>query len=108
MIDFNTVLLVISAGAIGVSLVAFALGMASLGYRTKEKSDLNAEIKRLSAHQDALVCALELMLERCPEPPDPNCSCFISPPCNDCVEHAGEREAFEFARAQLAKLGAAS
>jgi len=27
--------------------------------------------------------------------PGPNCSCHISPPCNDCVEWGGLREAAE-------------
>lgn len=26
-------------------------------------------------------------------PPDSNCSCHISPPCSDCVENGGAREA---------------
>lgn len=52
--------------------------------------------------RDSLRTALEFLMERCPEP---NCSCHISPPCNDCVDHSGEREAWEFARDLLAKLG---
>ena len=27
--------------------------------------------------------------------PNANCSCHISPPCNDCVDHAGTRELIE-------------
>ena len=50
-----------------------------------------------------LIAALELMLEAIPEPPEANCSCHISPPCNDCVDYAGEREAFDFARSALEK-----
>ena len=67
----------------------------------------NEATTRLLVQREMLRGALELMLERCPEPPEPNCSCHLSPPCNDCVDHAGEREAFEFARHQLAKLEAA-
>jgi hypothetical protein len=50
-----------------------------------------------------LIAALELMLEVIPEPPEANCSCHISPPCNDCVDYSGEREAFDFARRALEK-----
>lgn len=45
--------------------------------------------------------ALDLMLERIAEPPEPDCSCHLSPPCNDCVEFGGEREAFEVAKAAM-------
>lgn len=58
---------------------------------------------RLIAAAPSLLEALELILEMTPEPPDRNCSCHISPPCNDCVENSGWREAFEFARAAIAK-----
>jgi hypothetical protein len=27
------------------------------------------------------------------EPPDPNCSCHVNPPCSDCVDHQYNREA---------------
>lgn len=44
-------------------------------------------------------------------PPDSNCSCHISPPCNDCVDFAGQREAKQRwedaknrARAAIAKV----
>ena len=33
--------------------------------------------------------------------PDPNCSCQIYPPCSDCVEYGGIREAMECAHAAL-------
>lgn len=58
---------------------------------------------RLIAAAPSLLEALDLMLEMVPEPPDRNCYCHISPPCNDCVENSGWREAFEFARAAIAK-----
>ena len=58
----------------------------------------------VTAQRDHLLAALELLLERIPEPPDANCSCHISPPCNDCVDYAGEREAFEFAKEAISKV----
>jgi len=54
----------------------------------REIGDLKDEVK--AAHTVA-VWSSEF-LELIPAPPEPNCSCFISPPCNDCVEYAGERE----------------
>lgn len=45
--------------------------------------------------------ALEMLMERIDEPPKPNCSCHLSPPCEDCAEHGGLREAFEAARDAL-------
>ena len=50
-----------------------------------------------------LIAALELMLEVIPEPPEANCRCHIAAPCSDCVDHSGEREAFDFARSALEK-----
>jgi hypothetical protein len=50
----------------------------------------------------AMADALALFLEVTPEPPDRNCFCHLSPPCNDCVEYAGLRDAFEAGRAALA------
>mgnify|MGYP003440094360 FL=1 len=57
---------------------------------------------RLIAAAPALLAALELMVERIQEPPSANCSCFLSPPCSDCVNYGGEREAFEAAHAAIA------
>lgn len=35
--------------------------------------------------------------------PERNCSCHLSPPCNDCVEYGAIREAMENTRALIAK-----
>lgn len=45
--------------------------------------------------------ALEELLEHVEEPPERNCSCFVSPPCNDCVDWSGLRSALAEARAAL-------
>ena len=37
-------------------------------------------------------------------PPDANCSCHISPPCNDCVNNSQARETKDFIKRALAKL----
>jgi hypothetical protein len=47
--------------------------------------------------------ALELLVESVGRPPDGNCSCHISPPCNDCVDYGGLREAFESVDVALAQ-----
>jgi hypothetical protein len=39
--------------------------------------------------------------------PEPNCRCHISPPCNDCVNHASIREAIEYSRKIIKQAEAA-
>lgn len=56
----------------------------------------------MSTQAQALASALELMMDRVGEPPKANCSCHLSPPCSDCVEYSGLREAFDAAREALA------
>lgn len=50
-----------------------------------------------------LLEAIRFFMDMVGEPPESNCSCHIAPPCNDCVEHIGLREAFDVARAAIAK-----
>jgi hypothetical protein len=50
--------------------------------------------------------AMEAALEQCLEhlyAPSANCSCHISPPCNDCVDYAGIRDAIRDAKAALSQ-----
>lgn len=61
------------------------------------------EIHNLRIERDKLLAALELFMERVDEPPKSNCSCHLSPPCNDCVEYSGLREAFSDAHDAIAK-----
>ena len=56
-----------------------------------------AAILELIRQRDAAIGGLELFMEVIDPPPERNCSCHISPPCNDCVENSGLREAFEYA-----------
>lgn len=67
---------------------------------------LKAEQERdaLRSQLDRVTWALEHLLERGIAPPDRNCSCHISPPCNDCVEWSGLREAVEHAESALAAV----
>lgn len=59
------------------------------------------EVKVDANNTESLRAALELLMERIDEPPKPNCSCHLSPPCEDCAEYGGLRKAFEFAREAL-------
>lgn len=61
------------------------------------------EIHNLRIERDKLLAALELFMGRVDEPPKSNCSCHLSPPCNDCVEYSGLREAFSDAHDAIAK-----
>ena len=54
--------------------------------------------------RDKLLAALELIMERMELPPDTDCYCHISPPCHDCVENSGIREAIELAESTLAEV----
>lgn len=54
-------------------------------------------------HADSLACWLGELLDITEEPPEKNCSCFISPPCNDCVDNAHPREVLENARESLSR-----
>jgi len=65
-------------------------------------------ILALIQQRDELLVALELFMERVDEPPEANCSCHLSPPCNDCVENWGLREAFSAAKEAIAKAEAQS
>ena len=65
-------------------------------------------VPKLIQQRDKLLAALELFMERVAEPPEANCSCHISPPCNDCVENWGLREAFSAAKEAIAKAEAKS
>ena len=65
-------------------------------------------ILALIQQRNELLAALELFMERVDEPPEANCSCHISPPCNDCVKNWGLREAFSDAKEAIAKAEAQS
>lgn len=49
----------------------------------------------------SLAAALEELIEMSDEPPPAACSCHTAPPCGDCVEYRGMRDALEGARAAL-------
>lgn len=61
-----------------------------------------AAILELIRQRDAALGGLGLFMDAVDRPPESNCSCHISPPCNDCVENSGLREAFEYAEEIIA------
>lgn len=81
-----------------------------LAYATSLANDLEAAnmpvsarvVRALIDERDALLVACEASLEILDAPPT-NCSCHLSPPCSDCVDHSGTREAIGIAKAAVAK-----
>lgn len=80
---------------------------------TYHEEAYKAGIKACAAIKDAEIASRDLMIEKVvarletlceviDEPPERNCSCHISPPCSDCVEYGGLREALADAREALA------
>lgn len=61
-----------------------------------------AAVLELIRQRDAALGGLGLFMDAVDRPPERNCSCHISPPCNDCVENSGLREAFEYAEEIIA------
>ena len=61
-----------------------------------------AAVLGLIQQRNELLAALDLFMEVVRKPPEANCSCHISPPCNDCVDYSGLREAFSVAEEAIA------
>lgn len=55
--------------------------LEAANHRVAELEQLNTQLRCVGDELYDLVQA-----------PEPNCSCHLSPPCNDCVEHGGARE----------------
>jgi hypothetical protein len=61
------------------------------------------EIGTLTQQRDRLAVWAEALLDETIIP-ERNCSCHISPPCNDCVDHGGLREIVENLNEALAAV----
>ena len=61
-----------------------------------------AEREALIAQRDALLGALQDFVDN-DDTPERNCSCHLSPPCQDCVDFGGRREMLSNARNVIAK-----
>lgn len=73
----------------------------------KRQAEINVAVKaetaELRIQSDELLAALDDLVAMTDEPPEPSCSCHISPPCNDCVEYSGIRSALAAAKKAIAK-----
>lgn len=65
----------------------------------QENNELAKKLNHMAGDIERLQNVVELFKLACEEPPAANCSCHISPPCNDCIQHACAREAWAAARA---------
>lgn len=71
-----------------------------LGWAIQAIAARDAEIAGLKLRLGALA---EMVTECVDAPPIKNCSCHISPPCNDCIENTGLRELFDDVHAIIAE-----
>lgn len=80
-----------------------ALETAEINRLRQKANYMEALWKHCEKQRDDLRGALEQLLETMGPPPERNCSCHISPPCNDCVDYSGVREAIEYAEKLIAE-----
>lgn len=76
------------------------------GMGAEREATLLGKVERQSAALKLASLALSEGVEYVEEPPEKNCSCHLSPPCNDCVDHSAVREFFIDARKALAAIDA--
>lgn len=74
------------------------------GMGAERESALLGKVAQQSAALKLASLALSEGVEYVEEPPEKNCSCHLSPPCNDCVDHSAVREFFIDARKALAAI----
>ena len=74
------------------------------GIGAEREAALHGLIDRQSAALKLASLALTEGVEYVEEPPEKHCTCHISPPCNDCVDHSAVREFFTDARKALAAI----
>lgn len=70
----------------------------------QRKQQLEEQVAKQSAALKLASLALSEGVEYVEEPPEKNCSCHLSPPCNDCVDHSAVREFCIDARKALAAI----
>ncbi len=63
-----------------------------------------AHIIKIEAQRDDLLDRFKFLLEVTEQPPEPNCSCHICPPCSDCMDNSGLRAAIKDATESIAKV----
>ena len=72
----------------------------------QRKQQLEEQVAQQSDALKLASLALSEGVEYVEEPPEKNCSCHLSPPCNDCVDHSAVREFFIDARKAIAAIDA--
>ena len=84
--------------------------LAVIEAHKRQLGDAESRLYEVSVHcanvehrRDEILSALTDLLDVIEEPPERNCSCHISPPCSDCVDNSGLRDALKGARAAIAK-----
>jgi len=85
-----------------IGTYADADNIAAYGGALIAESIRTAANARLMAAAPSLLATLELLVDLV-YVPDADCRCHVAPPCNDCVEYSGLREALDAARAAIAK-----
>jgi hypothetical protein len=84
--------------------VPLAFPITQLRRKNPDGDDIRANLTLISAARElaeevvrlrgGVRAAIETILTLIGgEPPDPNCSCHVNPPCSDCVDHHYNREA---------------
>jgi len=68
-----------------------------------QNTALRNRLDAAETQRDELLEALKYLYAVTETPPDKNCRCHIDPPCSDCIEYRGLREAINFARKAIAK-----
>ena len=76
------------------------------GMGAEREATLLGKVERQSAALKLASLALSEGVEYVEEPPEKNCTCHLSPPCNDCVDHSAVREFFIDARKALVAIDA--
>ena len=76
------------------------------GMGAEREATLLGKVERQSAALKLASLALSEGVEYVEEPPEKNCTCHLSPPCNDCVDHSAVREFFIDARKAIAAIDA--
>jgi hypothetical protein len=73
-------------------------------YKGKAKTAIDAYDSEMKKHIKKLYKALLFLYENSEPPPESQCNCFTRPPCSDCVNFGGLREAFDTAKIALASI----
>ena len=76
------------------------------GMGAEREAALLGKVAQQSAALKLAREALSEGMEYVEDPPEKNCSCHLSPPCNDCVDHSAVREFFIDARKALDAIDA--